>query len=42
MCVACHGTSGEGSKDVGGARLAGRADWELGRQIENFKSGARA
>jgi len=42
VCVACHGANGEGNKDVGGPRLAGRADWELGRQIENFKSGARA
>jgi cytochrome c oxidase subunit 2 len=42
VCVACHGANGEGNKDVGGPRLAGRADWELGRQIENFRSGARA
>ena len=42
VCVACHGANGEGNKDVGGPRLAGRADWELARQIENFKSGARA
>ena len=42
VCVACHGANGEGNKDLGGPRLAGRADWELVRQIENFKSGARA
>ena len=42
VCVARHGANGEGNKDVGGPRLAGRADWELGRQIESFKNGARA
>jgi cytochrome c oxidase subunit 2 len=40
-CAACHGQNGEGNQAMNAPRLAGLAAWDLTRQLQNFKSGAR-
>jgi cytochrome c oxidase subunit II len=40
-CSVCHGQSGEGRWGTNAPRLAGRSDWYLERQLQNFKSRAR-
>lgn len=41
VCATCHGDKGQGMPDMNGPALAGREDWYLKRQLQNFKSGAR-
>ena len=41
ICVACHGSRGEGNERFGGPRLAGQSDWYLVRQIRNYRLGLR-
>jgi len=41
VCSTCHGDSGQGMPDMNGPRLAGREEWYLKRQLQNFKSGVR-
>ena len=40
-CSACHGTAGEGNRELNGPPLAGRNDWYLVRQLQNFRDGVR-
>jgi cytochrome c oxidase subunit II len=40
-CAICHGPSGEGMREMNAPALAGREEWYLVRQLQNFKSGAR-
>jgi cytochrome c oxidase subunit 2 len=41
VCATCHGDNAHGMPDMNGPALAGREDWYLKRQLQNFKSGAR-
>src|SRR5690606_12161484 len=41
VCSTCHGPNGEGMREMNAPALAGREEWYLVRQLENFKSGAR-
>ena len=41
VCATCHGDNGQGMQDMNGPALAGREEWYLKRQLQNFKSGAR-
>jgi cytochrome c553 len=41
VCATCHGDEGQGMQDMNGPALAGREEWYLRRQLQNFKSGAR-
>lgn len=41
VCSTCHGQNAEGSQEMNAPALAGREEWYLARQIENFRSGAR-
>jgi cytochrome c553 len=41
VCSTCHGQNGEGSQEMNAPALAGREEWYLARQIENFRSGVR-
>lgn len=41
VCATCHGDRAEGMQDMNGPALAGREEWYLRRQLENFKTGAR-
>lgn len=41
VCSTCHGTEGQGMQEMNGPALAGREEWYLKRQLQNFKSGAR-
>jgi cytochrome c oxidase subunit 2 len=40
-CVACHGPSGHGNRELNAPKLAGQGAWYLQRQLENFKGGVR-
>lgn len=40
-CIACHGDKGQGNPAMNAPRLAGRDDWYLVRQLENFRAGIR-
>lgn len=41
VCATCHGENGEGMQEMNGPALAGREEWYLIRQIQNFKDGVR-
>ena len=41
VCVACHGTNGEGSQALNAPQIAGQQAWYLIRQLQNFKTGLR-
>jgi cytochrome c oxidase subunit 2 len=41
VCSTCHGQNAEGLQEMNAPALAGREEWYLVRQIENFRSGAR-
>lgn len=41
VCSTCHGPNGQGLQEMNAPALAGREEWYLVRQLENFKSGAR-
>ena len=41
VCATCHGPDAQGMKEMNAPRLAGREEWYLIRQLQNFKSGAR-
>ena len=41
VCSTCHGPNAEGMREMNAPALAGREEWSLVRQLENFKSGAR-
>ena len=41
VCATCHGDRAEGMQEMNGPALAGREEWYLRRQLENFKTGAR-
>ena len=40
-CSACHGVAGEGNRELNGPPLAGRNDWYLLKQLQNFRDGVR-
>ncbi len=40
-CVACHGETGHGNRDLNAPKLAGQEAWYLKRQLQNFKAGLR-
>lgn len=40
-CVACHGSRGEGNRQVGSPALSTLNDWYLVRQIELYRTGVR-
>jgi len=40
-CATCHGTSGEGNKQLNGPALANTDDWYLYRQLMNFRKDIR-
>ena len=40
-CAACHGSQGEGNKNLSAPNLAGQSDWYLKRQLMNYKTGLR-
>lgn len=41
VCSTCHGPKGEGMKEMNAPALAGREEWYLIRQMQNFKTGIR-
>lgn len=41
VCTACHGTQAEGNRALAAPALAGREDWYLHQQLQNFRSGVR-
>ena len=41
VCATCHGSNAEGMKEMNAPALAGREEWYLIRQMQNFKSGIR-
>lgn len=41
VCSTCHGPSAEGLHEMNAPALAGREEWYIIRQLENFKSGTR-
>lgn len=41
ICVACHGSDGQGNPTLGAPRLAGQQAVYLETQLQNFKSGRR-
>jgi cytochrome c oxidase subunit 2 len=41
VCATCHGDRAEGMQEMNAPALAGREEWYLKRQLQNFKSGAR-
>lgn len=41
VCSTCHGPNGQGMQEMNAPALAGREEWYLIRQLENFKSGIR-
>src|SRR5690606_17443114 len=41
ICATCHGPNGEGMREMNAPALAGREEWYLVRQLQNFKSGIR-
>jgi cytochrome c553 len=40
-CAACHGSNGEGNKDLQAPPLAGQNDWYLAKQLQAFRQGER-
>lgn len=40
-CSACHGTEGEGNRQLNTPALTGQSDWYLVRQLEKYRTGAR-
>ena len=41
LCVACHGSQGEGRVDVGAPAIAGLPEWYLTAQLQKFRQGVR-
>jgi len=41
LCIACHGTQGEGRIDVGAPAIAGLPEWYVGAQLLKFRQGIR-
>lgn len=41
VCATCHGPNGEGMHEMNAPALAGREEWYIIRQLQNFKSGIR-
>ena len=41
VCATCHGDNGEGMQEMNAPALAGREEWYLVRQMQNFKDGVR-
>ena len=41
VCSTCHGPEAKGQEDTNAPALAGREEWYLVRQLQNFKSGVR-
>jgi cytochrome c553 len=41
LCVACHGTKGEGNEAVKAPPLAGQDDWYVAAQLRKFRAGVR-
>jgi len=41
ICATCHGENGEGMQEMNAPALAGREEWYLVRQMQNFKDGVR-
>jgi cytochrome c oxidase subunit 2 len=41
VCATCHGPNAEGMQEMNAPALAGREEWYLVRQLQNFKAGIR-
>jgi cytochrome c553 len=41
LCVACHGTQGEGRIELGAPAIAGLPEWYVAAQLEKFRHGIR-
>jgi cytochrome c553 len=41
VCATCHGPDARGMREMNAPALAGREEWYLVRQLQNFKSGVR-
>ena len=41
LCMACHGAQAEGNEALHAPPLAGRSDWYLARQLQQFRQGHR-
>ena len=41
VCATCHGAAAQGMQEMNAPALAGREEWYLIRQLQNFKSGIR-
>jgi cytochrome c553 len=41
LCAACHGTEGEGNKQMNSPPLRGMSDWYLMTTLQKFKDGVR-
>lgn len=40
-CIACHGETAEGNRDLNAPKLSGQASWYLARQLRDFRNGVR-
>lgn len=40
-CVACHGSEGEGRRELNAPKISGQEDWYIRRQLTYFKHGVR-
>jgi cytochrome c oxidase subunit II len=40
-CSTCHGPNAEGMREMNAPALAGREEWYIVRQLQNFKAGIR-
>jgi cytochrome c oxidase subunit 2 len=41
VCATCHGPNAEGMKEMNAPALAGREEWYIVRQLQNFRAGVR-
>jgi cytochrome c oxidase subunit 2 len=41
ICATCHGPNAQGMQEMNAPALAGREEWYLVRQLQNFKAGVR-
>ena len=41
VCATCHGPNAEGMKEMNAPGLAGREEWYIVRQLQNFRAGIR-
>ena len=41
VCATCHGDKAEGMQEMNAPALAGREEWYIIRQLQNYKAGIR-